>query len=79
MSEQPPPDPASDPAADPAAFWHLGPLPAPPTGPTGPTGPDPARQGTTLDQLGRPEITVDGRNLADLLAPAYRLLAPDPQ
>jgi hypothetical protein len=51
-------------------FWQLGPLPAPAT--------DPVPPAPALDQLGRPEITVGGRNLADLLRPAYTALACPP-
>jgi len=56
---------------DPVAFWHVGPLPAaPPADGAGADVAAPAR-------LGRPEVTVDGRNLADVLAPAYRALLGD--
>lgn len=44
-----------------------------------PEVPDPAEEGVpddgaVLDALGRPEITVQGRNLADVLAAAYAAL-----
>jgi hypothetical protein len=67
-------DPEGDvPAATVAAarYWHVGQLPAPAQAPA----PDAS---AWLGLVGRPEITVDGRNLADVLAPLYRALAhPD--
>jgi hypothetical protein len=61
----------ADPDVDAAAFWRHGTLP-------------PRREGepqtdaeaapTALDRLDRPAVTVDGRNLADVLRPAYRSL-----
>ena len=49
-------------------FWCLGPLPTPP----------PESPACGLDLVGRPEISVDGRNLADVLRPAYQALTRDP-
>lgn len=59
----PTPPPEDDPV-DAVAFWRLGPLP----------GAAPAEPAPWLQQVGRPEITVDGRNLADVLAPVYAAL-----
>ncbi|HEY6795630.1 MAG TPA: hypothetical protein VI248_13205 [Kineosporiaceae bacterium] len=57
----------SDPElVDPEAFWLLGSL-----RPAGGAGPERPAPGCGLDTVGRPEITVDGRNLADVLRPAY--------
>jgi hypothetical protein len=50
------------------AFWRLGPLPA-----QDEAEPD----GVALDRLGRPAVTVDGRNLADVLRPVYRAITAD--
>ncbi|HEX2808562.1 MAG TPA: hypothetical protein VHN80_20560 [Kineosporiaceae bacterium] len=68
MSEPLPDDrPAADPVGD---FWRLGPLPPA----VDDLEPEPA-----LDHLGRPEITIAGRNLADLLRPAYAALTAPPE
>ena len=61
---------SDEPAADWNAFWQPGPLPTPEPDPEPPEG--------WLAQVGRPEITVDGRNLADVLSPAYRALTSPP-
>jgi hypothetical protein len=47
-------------------FWRHGPLPPAPADDPEPA-PAPAR-------LGRPEITVDGRNLGDVLRPVWTAL-----
>jgi hypothetical protein len=69
-ADEPPHEPPDDPVdpVDPAVFWALGPLPA--SRPKPPTVPG-------LDVVGRPEITVDGRNLADVLRPVYTALTTD--
>jgi len=60
---------SEDEPVDPEAFWRLGPLPGPVDDPTPPA----------LTVLGRPEISVDGRNLFDVLRPVYDILTrPDP-
>ena len=65
-----PAGPAAEEApVDPVAFWRLGPLPTPV-----PAEPEPWPQ-----QVGRPEITVDGRNLADVLAPVYTTITGQEQ
>jgi len=65
---------------DPDLFWRLAPLPEVEPAPVGdPASDGGAREGgardggagTGLDVLGRPEVTVDGRNLADVLRPVY--------
>lgn len=64
---EPVPDP--EPELDPARFWQLGDLPAQ----TDDLPAEPA-----IDRLGRPDITLDGRNLADLLRPAYKAFTQPP-
>jgi hypothetical protein len=66
MSEDPISEPGADPVTD---FWRLGPLPP---------SADPGDPQPALDQLGRPEITIADRNLADLLRPAYATLTSPP-
>jgi hypothetical protein len=55
--------PDEDPADD--DFWRLGPLPPPDSA---------GEDVVALDRLGRPDVTVEGRNLADVLRPAYRAM-----
>ncbi|WP_030244369.1 hypothetical protein [Streptomyces sp. NRRL S-350] len=73
MTEQPPP------MVHVAAYWRgdftLGPAPSEgepngSSGPNGPDGPDEPDE-PSLRRLGRSGITVHGRDLAALLAPAY--------
>jgi hypothetical protein len=48
------------------AFWRVGPLPTPTVADdAAPTGPG---------RVGRPDLVVDGRNLADVLRPVYEAL-----
>jgi len=72
--------PGARPVDDAQAFWRSGPLPGPPGPAPGPAaGPAPEEGPPTgLDLVGRPEITVAGRNLADLLRPVYTALTRDP-
>jgi hypothetical protein len=65
--------PGRDLPVDPEIFWRLGPLP--PASAASPVSPVSPVSG--LDLVGRPEITVDGRNLADVLVPVYRALVAD--
>jgi hypothetical protein len=62
----------ADPPVDPEAFWRLGALPPSPGSPPGFSAGE--LPGCGLDLVGRPEITVDGRNLADVLRPVYGAL-----
>ena len=57
------------PELDPATFWQLADLPA---------LDDDLPAEPAIDRLGRPDITVDGRNLADLLRPAYTAFTQPP-
>jgi hypothetical protein len=66
------PGPAADSATDDGeGFWRLGPLPM--------TGDDPVSGPSAVapERLGRPDVTVDGRNLADVLRPVYRVITAD--
>jgi hypothetical protein len=62
-------EPMPDPMLEPATFWQLADLPAQ----DGDLPAEPA-----IDRLGRPDITVDGRNLADLLRSAYTAFTQPP-